>query len=193
MFEIEQKYHIENRDLLRERLAGEGAVLVSQKENRDTYYNHPCRDFAQTGEALRVRREGDVPMVTYKGVKAPGDVKAREELEWRLDPGDADGESMERLLSHLSFRKVATVTKHRQTFRLGSSSESMTITIDEVPSLGENGSPGLFAEIEVVLPDASPSADAIETARSRITSLAETLGLTRAESRSYLRMQLERE
>lgn len=191
MFEIEQKYRIEDRDLLLERLAGEGAILICENENRDTYYNHPCRDFAQTGEALRVRRDGDVPMVTYKGTKKPGSVKAREELEWHLAPGDVDGTSMQRLLTHLGFREVATVTKRRQTYRLGTSSAAMTITIDEVAALGRDGHPGLYAEIECILPSVSPTETEIESARLRVTTLAEKLSLTQAEERSYLRMQLE--
>jgi len=62
----------------------------------------------------------------------------------------------------------------------------VTITIDE-SLLGENGSPGLFAEIEVVLLMPRPAdGDRNGRAREYNPSLAETLGLTRAESRSYL-------
>lgn len=192
MFEIEQKYVIGSLDGLLERLAAEGAVHVGESQNQDTYYNHPCRDFAQTGEALRIRREDSVPKVTYKGIKKPGSVKAREELEWRLDPGDLDGSFMERLLLHLGFREVATVNKRRQTYRIGSDTDAMTITVDEVPALGSDGRPGLYAEIECVLPSASPTETEIEAARANITALAEKLHLTHPEFRSYLRMQLER-
>ncbi|MBB3208202.1 adenylate cyclase class 2 [Rhodopirellula rubra] len=192
MFEIEQKYRVSDRKELTERLAAEDAVFVSENENRDTYYNHPCRDFVETGEALRVRREDDIPMVTYKGTRRPGLVKAREELEWRLDPGDTDGTHMERLLTVLGFREVATVTKRRETYRLGSAETAMTITIDSVESLRHDGDPGLFAEIECVLPTATPDDSEIETARARVSGLARKLGLTDPESRSYLRMQLER-
>ncbi|MFG0291199.1 MAG: class IV adenylate cyclase [Rhodopirellula sp. JB044] len=192
MFEIEQKYHVEDRNLLVERLAAEDAVFVSEKANSDTYYNHPCRDFVQTGEALRIRREDDVPMVTYKGTKRPGDVKAREELEWRLDPGDNDGSHMQRLLDVLGFREVATVNKQRQTYRIGATENALTVTIDVVDSLGRDGRAGLFAEIECVLPVATPSDEQIAEARSRVSGMAGRLGLDKPESRSYLRMQLER-
>lgn len=192
MFEIEQKYQVEDRETLVQRLAAVGAVYVNEKENCDTYYNHPCRDFAESGEALRVRREDGLPLVTYKGAKKPGEVKAREELEWRLDPGDGDGSSMQRLLIHLGFREVATVTKRRQTYRLGAAEDATTITIDEVASLGRQGRPGLYAEIECVLPVPAPSDQEVESARARVTDLAKKLGLTEVESRSYLRMLLER-
>lgn len=192
MFEIEQKYRVDDRDGLIERLAAEFAVLVSEQQNDDTYYNHPCRDFAQTGEALRVRRVDGVPLVTYKGKKLPGDVKAREELEWRLDPGDNDGCAMERLLTHLGFHIVATVSKRRQTYRLGINEEYLTVTIDEVPALRRGNAAGLFAEIECVLPSDAPTEDEIRTARNRVTELADKLDMTQPESRSYLRMVLER-
>ncbi len=191
MFEIEQKYHVSDRHHLVAKLDAIGAILVSEKDNTDTYYNHPCRDFAQTGEALRVRREDGLPLVTYKGQKLPGDVKAREELEWRLDPGDTDGKLMERLLTQLGFRIVATVSKRRQTYRWGSTEDPLTITIDEVPDLGSATAPGLFAEIETVLDSNAPSPDEVESARARVSKLAERLGLNRPESRSYLRMILE--
>ncbi len=191
MFEIEQKYHIDDRDVLIERLAAETAVLVSEQVNDDTYYNHPCRDFAETGEALRVRRVDGIPMVTYKGQKLPGDVKAREELEWRLDPGDTYGLSMERLLTHLGFRRVATVSKRRHTYRIGTDDDSLTITIDHVPALNSAGISGLFSEIECVLPSDAPTDEEIQKARKRVTKMARKLGLNKPESRSYLRMQLE--
>lgn len=192
MFEIELKFPIEDHETLIEKITHEGAVFVSEDRNEDTYYNHPCRDFATTGEALRIRREGDHPLVTYKAPKvaasnsdSSGQVKAREELEWRLDPGDQDGTSMERLLTHLSFRKVATVVKNRKTFRLGASDDAMTITVDQVDDVGN------YAEIECVLPTNEPTDEQITEARNRVQSLADRLGLTLPESRSYLRMLLE--
>ncbi|TWT73267.1 class IV adenylate cyclase [Allorhodopirellula solitaria] len=191
MFEIEQKYHVDDRDALTELLAAEAAVLVSKRCNDDTYYNHPSRDFAQTGEALRVRRVDGTPMVTYKGQKREGDVKARQELEWRLDPGDADGRSMEQLFQLLGFSKVATVSKQRHTYRIGDDIDGLTITIDEVPALASQEKPGLFAEIECVLPSDKPTDEEIRSARQRVTEMAEKLGLNLPESRSYLRMVLE--
>jgi len=192
MFEVELKFRIDDRGDFRHRLAGAGAVLVSADTNADSYYNHPCRDFAQTGEALRIRREGDIPMITYKAAKLPGSVKAREELEWRLDPGDADGTSMEKLFQRLGFCHVATVTKNRTTFRVGGAEDAMTVTMDEVADIGSDGGVGHYAEIECVIPSDSPSETEIRLARQRVTELAKQLGLSSPESRSYLRMLLER-
>lgn len=193
VFEIEQKFPVTDRDELESRLDSLGAVLVSERENADTYFNHPCRDFAQTGEALRVRREDAVPMVTYKAAKLADDahdqsaVKAREELEWRLDPGDETGEKMESLLTHLGFRLVATVRKNRQTYRMERQHHALTITIDEVDEVG------LYAEVECVLAEPIPTSKQINEIRDLVREIAAQLGLQGTESRSYLRLLLAKE
>lgn len=43
----------------------------------DAYLNHPSRNFAQTGEAFRIRRVGDANAITYKGPKLAGPTKTR--------------------------------------------------------------------------------------------------------------------
>lgn len=191
MFEIESKYPVDAPDALIERIALEGGIFVSENRNEDTYYNHPCRDFAVTGEALRIRRIDGQPLITYKAPKVAtvdqqlgGDVKAREELEWRLDPGDLDGSAMRRLLTHLGFREVATVDKTRKTYRIGAVDDALTITIDAVDSVGN------YAEIECVLHSNEPTLQAIATGRERVRKMADRLGLANPESRSYLRMLL---
>ena len=180
-FEVEQKFHVDDLADLERRLDQMGAVKQRPEQHADTYYNHPNRDFAETREALRVRRVDGVPMVTYKGTKLPGAIKARRELEWRLDPGDPDGQLMEELLGSLSFRRVATVEKRRCYYSLPAEFTVFGVMVDEVTSLG------LFAEIELIVSDSTE----IEIARGRIAQLSERLGLSRAESRSYLRMILE--
>jgi len=191
MYEVELKFRLADSSTLHDHLGRAGFVLVSEATNEDTYYNHPCRDFKESGEALRVRRENGVPSVTYKGTKSASTgsavhVKAREELEWRLDPGDEDGRRMETLLERLGFQRVATVSKKRQTYRSEITSQPMLVTIDDVDGLG------WFAEIETVLQEEDPSADQIEQARDRVRRLAGQLGLDQDEPRSYLRMHLEK-
>ncbi|MCC9641497.1 class IV adenylate cyclase [Rhodopirellula sp. JC740] len=185
MFEVELKFRVDDEAVLRARLDVEDAKSVSENENKDTYFNHPCRDFAASGEALRIRRIDGEPLITYKGPKLPGVVKAREELEWALNPGDAKGELTETLLLRLGFREVATVTKRRETFSVGST-RPMTVTIDRVEGLG------VYAEIERVLAETKPDDNAIQNARAEVEALATKLGLSNPEPRSYLRMQLER-
>lgn len=180
-FEIEQKFHIDEIDALQRRLNELGAVEEGLDRHADSYFNHPCRDFRETKEALRVRRVNGVPMITYKGTKLPGAVKARLEREWRLDPGDPDGKLTEELLKLLGFQPVATVRKRRRSYVLPGESADFAVVIDEVQSLG------LFAEVELVVANESE----IEAARERISSLSKSLGLTRPEPRSYLTMLLE--
>ncbi|MGI9471916.1 MAG: class IV adenylate cyclase [Rubripirellula sp.] len=180
--EVEQKFHVDDLEALELGLKELGATEDATEDHRDTYYNHPCRDFAETQEAFRIRRVGSIPMVTYKGPKLPGAIKARRELEWRLDPGDPDGSRMEDLLNHLSFRKVATVGKRRRPFTGHDQVGEVSVVIDEVDSLG------LFAEIELIV----ESEAGVEQARQRIADLSVRLGLHRAESQSYLRMVLTR-
>lgn len=181
MYEVEQKFHVRDIDTLVESLTRLGAVEGAPESHRDTYFNHPNRDFSETREALRVRRVNGVPAVTYKGSLVAGEIKARRELEWRLDPGDADGSNMETLLTLLSFRRVGTVEKTRRTFTLAGELADFTIVVDHVTELGD------FAEIELIVPQQGD----IEAARDRIAGFSRQLGLQDGESRSYLTMYLQ--
>ncbi len=179
-FEIEQKFFIGDDGVFLQSLRGLGATEGRVEEHDDTYYNHPCRDFGETREALRVRRVDGIPMVTYKGPKLPGKIKARRELEWRLDPGDADGSKLEELLQLLGFRAVGRVHKKRHLFTMPDDLSDFAVVIDEVERLGR------FAEVELI----ALNSGEIEASRDRITRLSGELGLVRGETRSYLTMIL---
>ena len=189
MFEVEQKYHLDDSIAMEAKLVEAGFQTVETQAHRDTYYNHPCRDFAESKEALRVRRINGTPLITYKGAKLPGAIKARRELEWELGPGDAGGDKTEQLLQLLGFQRVAEVCKSRRVFAPGpSSGESascdmvgFSVVLDDVDQVGR------FAEIELL---AETESD-VQQARDRIGLLADRLGLQQTESRSYLRMLLE--
>jgi adenylate cyclase class 2 len=120
-------------------------------------------------------------LITYKGKKLSGAIKARRELEWRLDPGDPDGKSTEELLELLGFRPVATVGKQRVPYTLEPSSSQIAVVVDHVGSLG------VFAELERVVADKSW----VEAARAEIAQLSAELGLQAVEPRSYLEMTLK--
>lgn len=201
MFEIELKFAVPDLAAFECRLAEIGAAPQAANHHSDAYYNHPSRDFAETHEALRVRRSDGVPMITYKGAKLPGAVKARREMEWRLDPGDEDGSKTEELLVALGFRHVATVSKHRRTFLMpgpptgataiaqhqsdATGQQQVAVTIDQVEGVG------CYTEIEITIDDAQPSDGALAEARGQVSAIAASLGLTEPESRSYLRILLE--
>jgi len=181
MFEVEQKYRVDDRDDLHRRLLQLDALPQKSQRHSDTYYNHPSRDFAETGEAFRVRRVDGVPLITYKSPKLAGAIKARKELEWRLDPGDPSGERMEELLQLLGFHKVAIVNKTRSPYLFSSPMDQITVVIDEVETVG------IFAEIEQLVAKESE----IERAKIGIERLSDKLRLRTVEPHSYLRLVLE--
>lgn len=182
MYEVEQKFRVDDPQRLRQLLKEIGAVATAVQSHADTYFNHPCRDFQTTREALRIRRVDDRPSLTYKGAKLPGEIKARRELEWRLDPGDENGSKMESLLNLLGFCEVATVRKQRESFTADAPWDGMVVTIDQVEQLGT------YAEIELSVADT----DEVENARRRVAALAEKLALRDSEPKSYLRLLVER-
>ncbi len=184
MYEIELKYPLLSPEAHRERVIEKGGVLETETEHhRDTYYGHPCRNFAETTEALRIRCVDGQAHVTYKGPKQPGVAKVREELEWSLGESDRAGENMSKMLVSLGFQPVATVSKHRQTLRMQRQGRNLLVTLDEVEEVG------WYSEIEAMAVD---QAD-IPAARDAIMGLAEELGLLNHEPRSYLKLWLDRE
>jgi len=188
MLEIETKYRLHDEPRLRNELRKLGAIEGELERHADTYFRHPSRDFVQTREALRIRDVNSVASVTYKGPKMEmkdAALKARQEIEWCLAPGDADGSQMQRLLSALGFTSVATVRKERRSFSWPENSHALatfTVTIDHVEQVGA------FAEIELLVEDSA--ADHVEAAGQRISDLAGRLGLTESVPTSYLTMFL---
>lgn len=182
--EIEQKYRVENPAHI-ERLLGQiGAGPQPLERHADTYYRHPARDFAQTCEALRIRRVvvGDQgqTLVTYKGPRWAGAIKTRPELEWRLDPCDPNGANMAELLGHLGFVETLTVAKTRLPFAIEHAGRSLIVTLDDAGTLGH------FSEIETL----ARGRDEFAACHEAILAIAAMLGLSEAEPRSYLSMAL---
>ncbi|KUO86543.1 MAG: hypothetical protein AT709_07990 [Caldivirga sp. MG_3] len=67
MLEVEVKFRIRDVKGLVNRLRGFATHIGSNVEE-DHYFNHPCRDFRSTDEAVRVRVYGSGRVtVTYKG------------------------------------------------------------------------------------------------------------------------------
>ena len=180
MFEVEQKFWVDNLETLEGRLRAIGAVEGPTERHADEYFNHPSRDFAETKAALRIRRVNQVAHITYKGTKLPGVVKARMEMEWCLSPGDHDGKLTAQLWTALGFRSVAVVHKSRRVFRCEQLGGDLSITIDSVEGVGQ------FSEVELVV---SHQVE-IEAARDRIVDVSKQLGLSRIESKSYLNLLL---
>ena len=174
--EVEQKHRVADAAALMRRLADRGATLGAPLIQSDQYFNHPCRDFAQTDEALRIRTVGDESVVTYKGPKLDATTKTRRELELPLAAGHAE---FSELLAALGFKPVLTVRKSRRHFELDHQGQKVLGAWDEVDRVGT------FVELELMADEAG-----LEEAKRIIASLAEELQLGPSERRSYLELLL---
>jgi len=172
MLEVEAKAHLDDPQRAIERLIELGAREAYSTVQRDTYYRHPSRDFAETDEALRIREEEGRATLTYKGPKLDLETKSREELEVPV----VDLKSLGALLLRLGFEPVAVVEKHRRGFHLG----GLEVDVDEVKGLG------MFLEVE------ARGGEGLEEGRAKVLKMLEVLGLTRLERRSYLELLLQR-
>lgn len=156
MYEVELKIRADHEPV-RTALRDAGAERTGAVTQVDTYYDHPGRDFAETDEALRIRRERpldgeasdegtEAVRLTYKGPLVDDTSKTREEVESGVEDGDAVATALERL----SFDPVATVHKERERHALA----GYTVTLDEVDGLGS------FVEVEREVEDGVPAARA---------------------------------
>ncbi len=189
MYEVEQKYRVADPAALEARLVALAARFREPIDQVDRYFSHPCRDFARTDEALRLRRVGDFVAVTWKGPRIDSAVKTRRELELGLAqvpplPGGPRGgqatlERWSELLEALGFRPVQSVAKRRRPARVPWRGAEVEVALDSVDGLGE------FLELEL---QASPGE--LPQAAACIESLAQELGCTDAERRSYLELVL---
>jgi adenylate cyclase class 2 len=179
MLEVEMKFMEVAFAHLEKQLAEAGAKKGGERDERDQYFNAPDRDFAQTDEALRLRRIGDANFVTYKGPKRDAHTKTRTEIEVSLGAGERTAEDFASLLQHLGYRSVAVVRKHRRLFHLQRESFSVEVSLDVVEGLGR------FAELEIQAPE-----EKLNEARSVLLELAQSFGLSKQERRSYLELLL---
>ncbi|MFN9269563.1 MAG: class IV adenylate cyclase [Planctomycetaceae bacterium] len=180
MLEVELKYRVAGNLALRTRLAALGGVCHGEVGQRDQYFNHPQRDFAQTDEAVRVRTVGDTAAVTYKGPLVDKVTKTREEIEVEL-AGPTGGAGLEAILLRLGFRPVLAVEKRRERWLVNYAGREIEVACDQVAGLGE------FVELET----AAEQSDLAES-REVLLRLAEELGLPAeaAERRGYLTLLL---
>ncbi|MHA2027672.1 MAG: class IV adenylate cyclase [Candidatus Thorarchaeota archaeon] len=185
-YEVEVKVAIDSYEEMEKRVLKLGAKKINREVQIDSYYDHPCRTFHDTDEALRVRSRQSIENdlidstrglieLTYKGPKIDSTTKTRIETSVNLD----DSVEMTTILENLGFKLVATVTKKRQFFTL----PSMTISIDEVEDVG------LFMELESVV-----KTKEVDDARENIFTMMKKLGLDPSQSirESYLELYVNR-
>jgi len=178
MYEIEVKVRADH-GAVRERLRERGADPLGAVRQVDTYYDHPERSFAETDEALRIRREepaeGDAEArLTYKGPLVESASKTRKEVETAV--GDTD--ALDAILRELGFEPVPEVRKERERFAL----DGYIVMLDTIEGAGA------FVEIE-----REGRESEIEDLREGARDLLRDLGLDPEDHvrTSYLELVLE--
>jgi len=182
VYEVESKFRVADGAALERRLAELGAVPGPAAEQVDRYFAHPCRDFARSDEALRLRRTGDDVAITWKGPRIDATTKTRRELELALAAAGSTATTLERwteLLAALGFRVVRDVVKRRRVATVPWQGREVEVALDAVAGLGE------FVELEL----RADAAD-VPAASACVAALAAALGCGASERRSYLELLL---
>lgn len=175
MLEVEVKAHVSDFKEVKSQLKQIGAHKLKEEQQEDIYFNAPHRDFAQTDEALRIRKipkkEGFEIILTYKGAKLDNKSKTRKELEVEVD----NVENTVLILENLGFIRVRTVNKSRTIYILS----EFIISLDKVNEVGN------FVEIERDLKEGEDFQDSLD----EIFEIYRQLGINEGfERRSYLEL-----
>lgn len=183
MIEVEAKFpFVGDFTEITERLQQIGARRGDVEQQSDEYLAHPSREFAETGEAFRIRTVGSRNALTYKGPLLDRSTKSRDEIELDFAAGNDERNRMRQLLLALGFRPVRRVEKRREVWNLTWDGLAVEVALDEVAGLGR------FVELE-----ATAGEQNWQPARDRLLQLAAELKLEESERRSYLELLLERE
>jgi predicted adenylyl cyclase CyaB len=139
--EIEIQVKIENNKPLIEFLEKE-AEFKKEKHQVDEYFTPGHKNFIETKpirEWLRLRREGDGGLISYKNWHYDENGKSSNYCdEYETEVGDAD--KIEKILKVLDFKSLAVVDKLRKTWNW----KDYEIDLDFVKNLGD------FVEIEYI-------------------------------------------
>lgn len=125
--EVEVKLPCEDLDRVRGKLRDLGATLQAPLhfESNDLY-DDPEGRLAASGRVLRLRRAGDIALLTYKGpARFAGGVKTREERETRV----SDPEETEAILIALGWVRRFRYEKQREEWTL----EGCAVALDQTP------------------------------------------------------------
>lgn len=117
MKEIEAKILEINQPQVLQKLDQMNAIKQFEMEFVAVYFQDPENTFAQSGESLRLRKEGEQTVLTFKKpVKnASASLKIREEVETQVQSLD----SMHRILELLGYLPQLELRKTRSQFMLG--------------------------------------------------------------------------
>ncbi len=141
MIEKEVKLRIKTSiDIVKRIIDENGFKFIDKSTETDIYFQHPCKDFRDSDEALRIRyRCSDLGRctyrLTYKGPKKiVNGIKYRGEYE--IEVNDIDNAIA--ILKSLGFRPVLSFSKIRYIYR----DRDVEISIDNLCGVG------MFMEIE---------------------------------------------
>jgi adenylate cyclase class 2 len=180
-YEVELKFSIADPSDVSLQLLARGAVRGRVAHQYDLYFRHPARDFKQTHEALRLRRDDTDVFITYKGPVVDEKTKMRREIEIAIGRSPNDFDRMREVLVTLGFEPVRPVEKTRALFHLAWEDRQLELAIDSIDDLGT------FLEIEALAEEEDRN-----EARDAILRLAQRLSLENPERRSYLTLLLDR-
>lgn len=187
-FEVEIKFQIVKAQEVEHRLRSLfGNVEFGEPiTETDSFFRHPCRNFKQTDEALRLRKRECADgtsehSLTYKGPKIDTTTKTRQEIELPI----TEPERWESLLTALGFSPFASVQKFRRHMKLMVNHRHIEIVLDTLPALSE--SHRTFIEVETLA-----TVEDIEECRTLILGIAKQLELGTPIQESYLQMVLKR-
>jgi predicted adenylyl cyclase CyaB len=158
LFEVEQKYKVNNPAAVRKRLKALKARRLAGGHEKNELWDLGTH-VRKKGSVLRLRTFDGKGIFTLKGPRLKSKFKKRVEVETEVNP-----KAVKKMLELLGFRVVARYEKTRDEFKLGLAH----VTLDHLKNVG------WFVEIE------APA--------SQIQNIAAKLGLKEREERSYLEM-----
>lgn len=138
--ELEAKLRVADLLAVRQRLRAAGASEDGDVLETNAFFDTPDRALLARDSGLRLRtsrsmwQPEDRHVVTFKGPRKPGAVKAREEIEFAV----SDVSAARRLVEALGYRLDLSFEKRRSTWSLG----ECEVVLDELPLIGS------FVEIE---------------------------------------------
>jgi adenylate cyclase class 2 len=134
--ETEIKFRITDVDELAARLRELGFVEITPRTHEmNVLFDLPGRPLRARGDILRIRKYGDLWLLTHKAKTGNGDGPHKVRVE--TETGVKDGAKLEAILRALQFEPVFRYEKYRAEWR----AENGYVVIDETPI-------GNFGEIE---------------------------------------------
>lgn len=175
MIEIEIKVKVNDPARIRRNIGALGCKSMEKQFQRDTYFKSSFRDFSETGEILRVRRQNPGPdLITFKGSKLKSEMKVREEIEVNIsNVSDAI-----ELLRRLGCEPWITIEKEREIYKFG----KFIVSLDKVKDLG------LFMEIETKIAGIRSKHEVEQEIFNLLTRIGSSKNLI--ERRTYLELFL---